>query len=301
MVGVTGANGYVGSRILEHLRAAGIETVALVRRPAPGETGARRYALGEPPGPGTLEGIDWVVHAAYDLSARGERSRAVNHEGSLPLLDALAQRGGRAILISSLAAFEGARSEYGQTKLALEREALRRGGVVLRAGVVFGTHAGGMFGALVQSVARGADAAGADAAGARGGRVPVPLVGGGWQRLFVTHDKSLCELVEAVLAGHFGAAKPVFAAHEVPTTLREIAAQIAGAQGKRLRAIPLPAAPVYLALRMAELAGLRLSFRSDSVRSLANPIPLDQVAALERSRVVFPALEPSLWAAKSPA
>ena len=37
MIAVTGANGYVGGRILAHLRAEGIEAVALVR-----SSGARR-------------------------------------------------------------------------------------------------------------------------------------------------------------------------------------------------------------------------------------------------------------------
>jgi hypothetical protein len=52
---------------------------------------------------------------------------------------------------------------------------------------------------------------------------------------------------------------------------------------------------VYLGLRSAELAGLSLPFRSDSLRSLLNPIPLDQLSALARSPVRFPALSPQLW------
>lgn len=77
MIAVTGANGYVGGRILAHVRAAGGEAVALVRRPhedarsfAAGES-SRRYALGEPLDPFVLDGVETVVHAAWDLSARG--------------------------------------------------------------------------------------------------------------------------------------------------------------------------------------------------------------------------------------
>jgi hypothetical protein len=38
-----------------------------------------------------------------------------------------------------------------------------------------------------------------------------------------------------------------------------------------------------------------LPFRSDSLRSLLNPIPLDEVATLARSSVVFPPLAAELW------
>ena len=286
MIAVTGANGYVGGRIISHLRAAGGDPIEMVRRPQAADRSsrvgqpARRYALAEPLEPSVLDGIETVVHAAWDLSRRGPEIRAVNVCGSLPLLDDLAARGGHAVLISSLAAFDGARSLYGQAKLELERAVLERGGVVLRPGLIFGVDAGGMFGSMVAAISRHPFA---------------PLLGGGWQRLFVTHDEHLCELLAAIIGGRFASDRPVFAAHELPTTLRAIAVQVAQAHGRRLTVLPLPQRLVYLGLRSAEIAGLSLSFRSDSVLSLMNPIPLDLIAALERSPVDFPPLTPELW------
>jgi nucleoside-diphosphate-sugar epimerase len=286
MIAVTGANGYVGGRILAHLRAAGEQAIALVRRPdqdgpsSPTDEPARRYALGEPLEASVLDGVETVVHAAWDLSSTGAEVRAVNVSGSLPLLDGLATRGGRAVLVSSLSAFEGARSLYGQAKLELEGAVLERGGVVLRAGLVFGVDAGGLFGAMVAAVSR---------------HPLAPLIGGGLQRLFVTHDQHLCELATAIIGGPLQPDRPVFAAHEVPTTLRAIAEQVAQANGRRLTVIPLPKRLTYLGLRSAEMAGLSLPFRSDSLLSLANPIGLDDVAALERLPIAFPPLTPELW------
>jgi nucleoside-diphosphate-sugar epimerase len=286
MIAVTGANGYIGGRIISHLRAAGVDAIALVRHPqADGppsgiDPPARRYALGEPLEPSTLEGIETVIHAAWDLSSRGAEIRDVNVRGSMALLEELAARGGRAVLISSLAAFAGARSLYGQAKLELEGAVLERGGVVLRPGVVFGVNAGGLFGAMAAAISRSSFA---------------PLVGGGWQRLFVTHDRHLCELIAAIIDGRFGFEHPVFAAHELPTTLRAIAVELAQGHGRRLTVIPVPQRLAYLGLRLAELAGLSLSFRSDSLLSLTNPVPLDLLAALERSPIEFPPLTPELW------
>ena len=286
MIAVTGASGYIGGRVLAHLRAAGLDAVALARRPPPSGGSradghpARRYALAEPLESGALEGVETVVHAAWDLSARGGAIRAVNVRGSLPLLDGIAARGGLTVLISSLAAFAGARSRYGQAKLELERAVLDRGGVVLRPGVVFGVDAGGLFGAMAGAMAR---------------RPVAPLIGGGWQRLFVTHDRRLCELIAAVTGGSFLPERPVFAAHEVPTTLRAIAAQLALGYNRRVRVIPLPGRLAYIALRGAEIAGLSLAFRSDSLLSLANPAPLAAIAALPRSPARFPPLSVELW------
>ncbi len=281
MIAVTGANGYVGGRILSHLRAEGLEAIAFVRRPAPGDQSERRYALAEPLEDSLLDGVDTVVHAAYDLSCRGEEEiREVNFRGSLPLLDGLAARGGRALLISSLSAFDGARSDYGRTKLELERAVLERDGIALRPGLVFGARADGLFGSMVAALSR---------------RALAPLISGGHQRLFVTHDEALATLVSELAGGRADQKGPVFAAHEVPTSLRAIATEIAAAQGRRLRVISLPSALVRVGLRCAEMAGVELPFRSDSLRSLSHPIPLDQVSALARSTVAFPALSAELW------
>jgi nucleoside-diphosphate-sugar epimerase len=280
MIGVTGANGYVGGRIIAHLRASGVEAIALVRRPPPGDPLARRYELGKPLEGSLLDGIQTVVHAAYDASAQGPDIRAQNVTGSLPLLEGLHERGGRMLLLSSMSAFEGTRSQYGQGKLELERAVLERDGIVLRPGLVFGAGAGGLFGAMVRALSR---------------RALVPMIGGGSQRLFVTHDEQLAELIGALIAGRADAAGPIFAAHESPTTLRGIAEQIARAGGHRLVVIPLPPTLVALGLRSAEIAGIPLPFRSDSLRSLLHPIGLDQVSSLARSPIVFPALKPELW------
>ena len=138
---------------------------------------------------------------------------------------------------------------------------------MLRPGLVFGVDAGGLFGAIARATARHA---------------LMPMVGSGWQRLFMTHDRSLCELVSAIVAGDVQPDRPLFAAHEVPTTLRGIALRLAHANGRDLRVISVAPSLAYLGPRCAELARLPLSFRSDSLHSLSPPIPLDQVAALAR-------------------
>lgn len=283
MVAITGANGYLGGRIARHLERAGIEPLALVRRPqqwtGPGR--ARRYALGEPLEPELLADVDVVIHAAYDTRARREHILSANVAGSLPLLEAASARGLRVVLISSLSAFAGSRSLYGRSKLQLEEIVRAHGGFALRPGLVFGAEAGGLFGTLARLF----------------GRAPLlALPAGGGQRQFLTHDGTLARLLELIVTGRYTPERPVFAACETPSSLRAIAAAIAAAHGRSARVIDLPAAPLYLLLRLAELSGLQLPLRSDSLLSLMRPVPLDQVAMLERSPLAFPPLSAELWA-----
>jgi nucleoside-diphosphate-sugar epimerase len=272
MVGITGANGYLGGRIAQRLDRAGIEVLALVRRPeqwsGPGQ--ARAY-----------DGVTHLVHAAYDTRATGARIVHNNVAGSLALIEAARARGARIVLISSLSAFAGTRSRYGASKLQLEAIVRERSGVILRPGLVFGKDAGGLFGTLVRVIARAP---------------AIVLPGGGRQRQFLTYDRTLAELIELIARERFAPTRPVFAACEAQSSLRAIVEAIAAAQGRRPAIIDLPTGALAIGARLAELAGATLPLRSDSLLSLMRPIPLDQVAMLERSPLAFPPLSAQLWA-----
>jgi nucleoside-diphosphate-sugar epimerase len=67
-VAVTGASGYLGSRISERFASLGWRVVRLVRSPRLGEAGDRRYDIAAPLPPSLLASVEVLVHAAYDLS-----------------------------------------------------------------------------------------------------------------------------------------------------------------------------------------------------------------------------------------
>jgi nucleoside-diphosphate-sugar epimerase len=273
-VAVTGAGGYVGSRITRHLTASGHDVLALTsdqhgsRRPA-----SAPFRLGQSLPHGVLDGVDVVVHAAHDFTAMGQDVARMNVDGSLPLLDAVAAKGVTLVLISTLSAFTGCASLYGKAKLALEAEVLERGGAVLRAGVVMAEGAGGIAGTL--------------------GRVthalPVVPMPAANARLAVTDEEALTRLVAAMAAGDpCGRQRPVLAASDELSDLRSIVVALAGSHS--LRILPVAARPVRAVLRGMELVGLRPPLRSDSLVALTHPIPLDQLAQLDPSPVRFPPL-----------
>jgi nucleoside-diphosphate-sugar epimerase len=255
---VTGANGYVGGVIA---RALGPETVRLVRRPAgAGDVG---WAFGDNPAEVLrARGVTRVVHAAWDMQA----SRLAELEsgcvaGSRVLLQAALAAGAGFTFISTISAFEGARSAYGQAKLQVERMVLAAGGNVLRPGLVYGDGEGGMFGSLRKTVGKA--------------RV-VPLIGDGSAPQYLLHEKVLARAVLTEFEGVVTVAEPV------PVPFRELLLRIAAEQGRRVRLVPVPWQVFYAGFRGAEALGVSLGFKSDSVLSLVFQNPAPDFAPMRR-------------------
>ena len=176
-VGITGAGGYVGSYLTRHRLANRVRCCrSLATTVSTSESRSLRRLLG----------LDAVIHAAYDFSARGwTEIERVNVGGSLALLDAATASGvSRFVFVSSLAAYEGCRSLYGRGKVKVEAEVLRRGGSVVRPGTIFGGKGGGLFQSVSNLVAK----------------VPlIPLPDRGDQTLYLIHIDDLCEILEMMI------------------------------------------------------------------------------------------------------
>ncbi len=154
---VTGASGYVGSRVARRLAGAGWQIRALARTPAQGCDWAQvRFVLGEEVQPAALAGVDALVHVAYDFApTRWREIWAVNVEGSRRLLAAARTAGvQRIVVMSTTAAFPGSSSRYGRAKLEIELAALEAGAAAIRPGLVWGPQGAAMFGALQRALAR---------------------------------------------------------------------------------------------------------------------------------------------------
>jgi nucleoside-diphosphate-sugar epimerase len=259
---VTGAHGFVGSRLKGHLERAGWRVTAWTRQPERG-TGAVAFHLGQEVDPSLFKGAQTLVHCAYDFEPRRwEEIAAINVNGSQKLLAAARAAGVRQVVfISSLSAFVGCQSLYGRAKMEIEGFARSTGAFVIRPGLVYSDNPGGLFGRLVCQV--------------RNARF-VPIIWGGRQVQYLLHDEDLGQVVQACLDGRVPAEiEPITVAHEQGWELKEILAQIARGLGKRVRFLPVPWQLAWLGLKGLELAGARPNFRSDSLISLVyqNPCP----------------------------
>ena len=259
---ITGSNGYVGSCVKKFFANRGWEIFELTRRPKAGSR-AFQYQLGDDLSPELLSGVAAFIHCAYDFGPLNwDEIVTVNVEGSRKLLEAARAAGiPKVVFISSISAFDGCRSLYGKAKLEIEKVAIANGALVLRPGLVYGGEAGGMFGKLAQKLRKSA---------------VVPLVGGGSQIQYLVHNEDLSGFIEKYAAGSIEVPPQILtAANEQPWRFKQLILEIARAQGREPKLIPLPWRAIWLALKSAELCGFKLNFRSDSLVSLVyqNPSP----------------------------
>lgn len=259
---ITGSNGYVGGCLKNYLAALGWGIRELTRHPKPGSR-AVPFQLGGEISPATLAGVTVLVHCAYDFRPLTKNEiHATNVAGTEKLFQAARAAGlEKIICISTISAFDGCRSLYGQAKLKIEKIALTHGALVIRPGLVYGDGSGGMFGKLTAQVRKSS---------------VIPLVGDGSQIQFLVHQEDLCAFVERCAHGEINfSGKVLTAANAQPWPFQKLLLEIAGAQNKKIRFLPLPWRLVWLGIKSAEVCGLRLNFRSDSLVSLMhqNPAP----------------------------
>jgi nucleoside-diphosphate-sugar epimerase len=255
---ITGASGYLGRVIRSALGASGWRTIGLVRSPQPEDPDAIPFTLGDGIDPAILEGVDALIHCAYDVSLTSRRAIwDVNVTGTERLLDAaLAARVGRSLVISSTAAYPGTEQVYGRAKLATEDIAKVRGAIVIRPGLVFGPHAGGMVGSLSKAMT-----------------LPIVPLLAGRSHIYTVHEDDLTAVVLKVATMPEPPTSPVVVAHPEPVNVAVLIRNLAAARGSRTLFVPVPWRPVFWMLRLAETAFVRLPFRADSLWGLAHPPP----------------------------
>jgi nucleoside-diphosphate-sugar epimerase len=258
LAAVTGANGYIGSIVTGALSAQGFTVRSLIRRPEPGSND-RYYDIASACRPEALEGVDLLVHCAYDFSLTTRSDVwSTNVYGTRALLDLAVQCGvRRTIVLSSMSAYAGTTQIYGRAKLATEGDALARGMCAVRPGLVYGPGWGGMAGTLRSLTS-----------------LPlVPLVGRE-ARQFTVHEEDLGWAVATLAQADQLPPRPLGLAHPESVSFQALLSAISSAgSGRTPRYISLPWQPLYWAIRAAEVANVNLPVRADSLLGLVRSAP----------------------------
>jgi len=249
-IAVTGASGFIGRHLLDHLSARGTEVVA-VRRPF------EARALRE-----TLRGTDAVVHLAGVVSALRERDYyAANVDGTRLVAEAARAADVPLIHISSLAAAGPAppgapRSEddppapinaYGRSKLEGERAVAACDGLrwtVLRPGVVYGPRDRALL-PVFRLAQRGI----------------LPLVGRTNAAYTFIHVADLVRVITAAM-DRPAAQDTVFVGHPRPVTTRALLEGVRAASGGRGRIVRIPLAVTRLAALGGDAVGVLFGQRA---------------------------------------
>ena len=264
IVAVTGAHGFVGRALCQHLKACGF-SVRAITRSASGEEDT--WAVGDL-GPGTdwgqsLQGVDCVVHCAARVHMVQDTDpdplqsyRRVNVEGSRSLAIAAAAAGVRRLVFLSSLKVHGERTvpghpftsgtapapedAYGQSKWEAEQalhEVAGRTGlelVVVRPPLVYGPGAKANFLRLMQWVARG---------------LPLPL-GGIHNRRSLLALGNLTDLLQICIDHPAAAGQTLLASDDHDMSTPELIRGLAAAMGRPARLLPVPVSWLRLAGRL---------------------------------------------------
>lgn len=283
---ITGANGYVGSRLSDFFASRGWSVLELTRRPSsPAERKTHApYELGSPISADVFRDnrVSVLIHCAYDFRPiEWEDIRRINVEGTSQLFRAASEaKVDRIIFISSISAFEGCSSLYGKAKMEGEKIAHDLGAFVIRSGLVYGNQStGGMFGSLQRSVVKSSI---------------VPLIGSGKYLQYLVHEDDLCETIFRFSTEELAApGKPIVAAFPNGLCMRDLLQVMAASNHREVKFLPLPWPAIWLGLKIPEMLGVRVPFRSDSVISLVHQNPTPDFSTADRMGCRFREFKPT--------
>lgn len=262
---LTGANGFVGSHILDRLLAQNLSVVILLRQSSDRKFIKEQISrvevclggISEPASlDAALEGVTHVIHCAGATKALNASGFfAVNQTGTRHVVEAVNRRGTqiqRLVHVSSLAAAGPAIadkpkgdadkpapvSDYGRSKLAAEREVIERCKVdwtIIRPPAVYGPRDAEflrLFRAVKSHV--------------------LPRFGGGRQQLSMVYVEDLAAAIVAALRHTNAVRESYFVGSPEVVTASQLAECIARELGAWTIALPLPNAVLWAACQCAE-------------------------------------------------
>lgn len=148
---VTGATGYIGTRLIFLASRRGHAVVIASRRRSLSIPWLH-YDLASNEGLVLPVDTNFVLHLAANVVSPNSLDDEVEVAAAQGLIKSVQKAGARFIFVSSQTALEDAPTAYGRTKWRIEQEVLAAGGWVVRPGQVYGGELRGLYGALAKAV-----------------------------------------------------------------------------------------------------------------------------------------------------
>jgi nucleoside-diphosphate-sugar epimerase len=244
---LTGSSSFIGRRLLAKLESCGHVVISI------GRNETVRWKLGEDIP--TFEDASVLIHLAYDRSRNLSDSI---HDSEL-IINSFS---GKIIYLSSMSAHSKAKSSYGRRKYAEECLFMSAGASVLKAGLVIGPDAEGVFGKLRLLVER----------------LPIiPVLMRGRPLFYISQIENLLNEINHVLISSKSGI--IRASSKAPLSLKEIIKQIASGLGDSKRLILLPKYPIHFVFVLLRIFSSRPHL-IDSYFSITEEISAQEVENL---------------------
>lgn len=272
---VTGVTGYLGAHIARKLEEKGWEVIELGRKSSSNTSRKFIYwSLRDPLEPNALEGVDILIHCAWDFFTDSlDKSLMTNVKGSIDLINHAVKVNIKVIFISTVSAFEGSNTVYGRSKLEVESFLLQQKGIVVRPALIWGASLGGMIESLSKVIKI----------------APVIPVPGAFQSFYTCHIDDLTSLI-IFLCDYKPAPLEdmlITAASPVPISFLDLMKILSNRTRKKRIYLPIPWKPLYCLLKCLEYLGLHSRFSSDSLLSLMNMKKTIDLDWVETNKIFF--------------
>ncbi len=275
---ITGATGFIGSRLAALALAKGYSVKTLTRSdwargPAvPIEQRCLGKLPWQIPG-GALHGVNVVVHCAVSLESSMRRAYAVNVEGTARLAELGRDEGAENfIFLSSQSARSDAISSYGSTKYAAEQRLLEMSGlrvIIVRPGLVTGPGGRGLFERLRRTVT---------------GLPVIPLLGRGREIVQPIHVDDLCAAIFRCDQMAPQLDKTIVRLGDPQgISLAEFLQKLAISElGRRKTAVSIPLLPVEIAVKAAEAIHFPLPISTSNLQGMKSVAKMETAADVAR-------------------
>jgi nucleoside-diphosphate-sugar epimerase len=276
-IAITGASGFLGSTLVKYFSSQDWHVIGLVRKPlssADPNIEYRKYDITNQLDKDALQGVDYVVHAAYiKYGKQHPNAMDANITGAKNLLAACkAHKIKKALFMSSMSAHAAATSVYGKQKLAIEQLFTNANGVALRAGLILG------HGGIVE-----------DMSTFMRGKHIVPIIDGGKQPLQVIAIYDLTRVIKAALTTNVHGVLTV--ASPTIYSYKSFYQKLAKSLDIKVAYIPIPYYALLTVFNVAAALRLPLNLGADNLRGLRQLRSAETASDLHKLNITIDDLE----------
>lgn len=258
---ITGANGFIGSELVNYFHKKGDKVITFSRKKSnkfPEDVEFCEYDLLQAPNEEPFSRADYIIHTAFQIySNEVKNSSEINFAGTKRLLE-LSEKYGlkKFVYFSTFSAHAGARSQYGLSKLEIEKLFDPARHLVLKPGLVLGN--GGLFFALRNLIAS---------------KKIIPVFAGGQQPVQTIDVADIVKIIDIAFTKNISGIFPL--GHPQVLSMKDINIAIAGMSGKKIKFFSIPYALGFFMLSIADLLHIKLPISKENLRGLKYGISYD--------------------------
>ena len=260
---VTGSNGYLGSKIVSHLKKIDLDVIELIRFPEFSKEKRQKniinFELDKMLNEKLLDNVNVLIHCAYDFNLTSWKDiYKTNVEGTLRLFRLAKKNKIKIIFISSMSSFNNCKSKYGKAKYILETELKKMDAVILRPGLIYGNEMAGIMGALNKLVIN---------------YKIIPIPNNGKQIFYLSHYDDICVLIKKIIEKKLYFGQTIISASSKKYFFKDILKILASRNSKKIYLIKINQTILYYLIIFIEKIKVKIPFKSDSLISMLNQNP----------------------------